>query len=831
MASESEQDTAPPSRRLRTALIACAVVVGIAAVFAGAFWFNRSGLAEVAIIDTLERNGFTVKQLTVSKADTDGLVIENIHLSKFGDIRAKKLTAVYSFDGIKSGKIDSFVIEAPRFAPPGKADFLTAENLTGKAVFNPDDIFDGSQLTAAFKGALAGGKTLHALKAKLVTKGGKADADFLAQADLSRIQIFAETNFRDPRHQSKISVEGLIYLKETLAMLDIVHPATGWVTVKGDVNFKGIQAFFGAPQASETLEAEGEIKLRGRQLASVGFSEALAGPDRLTLRIINMRATPKAVRTRFNLYAYVYGRASNFFTFQNAKLNIEGVAKSNRDEARLQIERGNLAIDLPIYIGDLFLRDQVEVGLASLKNYLRYDFRQKSYDYSIKLQPLPLFVSVPTHRATVRTDWEFGQVSAEGDSRDRHNLNVAINSIRIPTYALEARDIDLTTVTKNDETDFRLDVDKFEQTVATPVVVPLTLRATAKKIEKNLKGEMVLSAPITGFKMTGDFDHDFESFKGAIRYRLPDLELGAKGEPIANLSPLLASQLKVLSGRISAEGDYRWQVAQKPDGKLSLDLKNLVAAGDGARLTGINTKVELSSLNPPATATPQTLNGLLYVGEAAPMPLDVKWRLLPKGGLSLEPFMAKVAGGTLSVDSKVLVPLTPRDSFTVGVDKVDLSEIFKLVGLDGLTGTGQLSGSLPLVIENNSVSIEKGRLDAAGSGVIRLSGGKVTEALKQKGDTVAMAIEALSNFHYKKLSIGLDKGADGNGRLSMRLEGANPKVQNGYPFVFNINLESNFDNLAIFAIKGLQTADNVLKWAGGRYGLEVRNPRTGKKLR
>ena len=56
-------------------------------------------------------------------------------------------------------------------------------------------------------------------------------------------------------------------------------------------------------------------------------------------------------------------------------------------------------------------------------------------------------------------------------------------------------------------------------------------------------------------------------------------------------------------------------------------------------------------------------------------------------------------------------------------------------------------------------------------------------------------------------------------------------MRNNNTDIFNINLESNFDNLAKFALQGLETADNVLKWAGGKYGLEPRNPQTGKKLR
>ena len=56
------------------------------------------------------------------------------------------------------------------------------------------------------------------------------------------------------------------------------------------------------------------------------------------------------------------------------------------------------------------------------------------------------------------------------------------------------------------------------------------------------------------------------------------------------------------------------------------------------------------------------------------------------------------------------------------------------------------------------------------------------------GEQVALTVNALEDFRYDSLSIGIDQPEDGALTLAIGLEGANPAVLDGYPFRFNINL-------------------------------------------
>jgi hypothetical protein len=90
-----------------------------------------------------------------------------------------------------------------------------------------------------------------------------------------------------------------------------------------------------------------------------------------------------------------------------------------------------------------------------------------------------------------------------------------------------------------------------------------------------------------------------------------------------------------------------------------------------------------------------------------------------------------------------------------------------------------------------------------------------------RDDAVGLAMQALSDFRYDSLSLEARKPERGEGVVTLHLTGANPTVLDGYPFVFNINLQSDFDQLAQLALEGVGAADNILRWAQGQSGLRA----------
>ena len=145
------------------------------------------------------------------------------------------------------------------------------------------------------------------------------------------------------------------------------------------------------------------------------------------------------------------------------------------------------------------------------------------------------------------------------------------------------------------------------------------------------------------------------------------------------------------------------------------------------------------------------------------------------------------------------------------VDQVDLAELFKLINVDGIGGTGRLDGNIPLRLAGKRIRISNGTLAASGPGVLRLSSGKVPEAIGQAGESAKLVLDALGDFRYETLVLELNQADSGSGTILIKLQGHNPAVLDGRPFNFNIKFESDFDRLTDLVIGSMTAAQELLR--------------------
>ena len=153
---------------------------------------------------------------------------------------------------------------------------------------------------------------------------------------------------------------------------------------------------------------------------------------------------------------------------------------------------------------------------------------------------------------------------------------------------------------------------------------------------------------------------------------------------------------------------------------------------------------------------------------------------------------------------------SPRQTRTVA------APCTKLLNLDGLSGTGQLDGQIPLQIENGTIAISEGRLAARAPGLVRYKPDKLPPEIAGAGKQVELMLEALADFHYRTLALELEKHPTGEGTILLHLNGNNPAVLDGRPFVLNIRIESNFDRLAAYALLALSSTQDLLRRAARR---------------
>ncbi len=129
------------------------------------------------------------------------------------------------------------------------------------------------------------------------------------------------------------------------------------------------------------------------------------------------------------------------------------------------------------------------------------------------------------------------------------------------------------------------------------------------------------------------------------------------------------------------------------------------------------------------------------------------------------------------------LPLNPLP-LLVYIDSLQLAEIFELAALDAVTGTGSLSGSLPIHINNGVATMDGGYLRDNGPGTIHYRADSATS----ENSSLKAVYDIMENYHFDTLRSGAKFDKDGILSLVLKLEGKNPHYSNGQQANLNLNL-------------------------------------------
>jgi hypothetical protein len=133
--------------------------------------------------------------------------------------------------------------------------------------------------------------------------------------------------------------------------------------------------------------------------------------------------------------------------------------------------------------------------------------------------------------------------------------------------------------------------------------------------------------------------------------------------------------------------------------------------------------------------------------------------------------------------------------FLFHIDQLSVSELFKIAGVAGLSGEGAISGTAPITLFPNGIIVDNAKFAADAPGVLQYDSAQAPAALSTAGSSVGMALQALSNFHYKELIVTLNRKLTGDTDLGLHISGSNPSFYNGYPVEFNLNLSGKLDEV------------------------------------
>lgn len=189
----------------------------------------------------------------------------------------------------------------------------------------------------------------------------------------------------------------------------------------------------------------------------------------------------------------------------------------------------------------------------------------------------------------------------------------------------------------------------------------------------------------------------------------------------------------------------------------------------------------------------------------------------PSGAMRLERALVRraalpIAHGTVSITDTEYRESQPVEA-VLQIDAVDLAAVLAFLDVEGLSGTGELDGNVPVKIDTAGVQISGGQVSATGPGTIKYTGRALQGAGMDKSVTerIDLVRAALADFRYKSLMLTLERTATGESTLIAKLEGTNPAVLEGHPFAINLRLDANFDKLATVLMEGYAAMTRLLR--------------------
>jgi len=352
---------------------------------------------------------------------------------------------------------------------------------------------------------------------------------------------------------------------------------------------------------------------------------------------------------------------------------------------------------------------------------------------------------------------------------------------------------------------------------AKPLFSPLRLRGRGDFTNGHLGFELsaFLDKPELAHKLlTVTGHHDLADARGQATLIIPDLAFAPGSLEPADIAASLDLSQKV-TGRISGHSAVSW-IGSKITTSGGVKISDLTIATDTLSVDKINADLRLSSLWPPRTASPQTIHAERISSAITFETPNIRFSI-PETADSKSPILlihkleAGFIGGNLSISNMRADPGADTHHFTLDLSHLDLAQVFALIELEGISGTGQLSGKIPLSITNDDIVVTDGLLSSDAPGVLRFRSDQAKQALAGGGEQVELLLRVLNDFRYEKLALTLGRESSGSTHLGLHLGGHNPAVMKGHAFNLNINVEGNVDRLLETLMEGYRLSDRALR--------------------
>ncbi len=288
--------------------------------------------------------------------------------------------------------------------------------------------------------------------------------------------------------------------------------------------------------------------------------------------------------------------------------------------------------------------------------------------------------------------------------------------------------------------------------------------------------------------------HSLEANAGSLTFDRTPLIFARRTFQPYHLSPLLIGPAAV-TGRVDVSGAVSW-ADDTLNASASLDLRKVgfVLASAGS-FEGVSGKIEVSDLLNLKSAPGQRLTvDKITLG----LPIEkgvIDFQLIGADAIRLQRAEWPFVGGFIRVKPTDFTFASTAEN-RIDVQAVDwnLATLVEQFEIPDLKLQGIVNGEFPVVFSAGSAEIDNAVLASTGPGVIQYAG-SATDAVADNEPTTGMVMDALKNFRFEVLKIGLDGNLAGTMVLSLDMLGRNPAVLNGKAFQMNISIDSELAKL------------------------------------
>jgi hypothetical protein len=386
----------------------------------------------------------------------------------------------------------------------------------------------------------------------------------------------------------------------------------------------------------------------------------------------------------------------------------------------------------------------------------------------------------------MRASWRDGEFEASLET-EAGRLEFAEQAVGVRDISLEANVSDRAAFPKG-----QLRIGEIFDTQQVARFSKLALNAQFEPHEDGVGFEMELANPNRELVIESSGAHALADATGRAGVHLHAIDFNPGQLQPSTLFPILSDLLTEASGSIEMKGSVEWN-ADGIRGTVEVAASDVSATSELATVEHLNAIVELDETG--ATLLDQIVSvGRLDFGLELTDGL-IRYRRKPGGVIAIESASWKFAGGELTTAGEI-DPRAAIQKTSLLVKGVDLTQLFELVNLEGLSGSGTLEGELPIALVGDEIEIRNAALHSSGKvGVIRYRPDSGTSNIAGADDQFATTLKVLENFHYERLEIEINGSATGTVVIQIHLAGINPDYQDGHPVEFNLSVDSRLSDL------------------------------------